>query len=258
MPPGAVITIAAPLAPPGAVWRGVDTQSCVGPGGQDLRTPDVSGAPACFGWVFEPTDPLAPPEPALGPVFEQARRTAFASVPWPAIAIRANPSPVGLVGLPTHYWVSGYAGGGLRSSTTAVVPADVGPDVPFTQYPQDGPRRRDRQLTVTVDAWPVQYAWSWGDGTSGSSGSSLGRPFSLQSGQGSDIVHQYEWTSLRHLAGFPVVLTATFGVAYTVEFDGSSERRDLPATTIRYSRNYLVQEIQSVLVSPRAAGLGRP
>jgi hypothetical protein len=228
------------------------------PAGTPLNQFEILLEDETTGYYFEPTDPVTPPEPDLEPIFREVIRNAFANVRWPSVAIQANPSPVGLVGVPTHYWVTGYTGGAFSGSDATVVPADVGAEVPFTVYPQDGPRRRDRQLTVTVSVSPTRYVWSWGDGTPGSARSSLGRAFSFQTDQGSDVVHRYEWTSLWHPAGFPVSLDAAFGVAYTVEFDGSSERHDLPATTIRYFRTYPVQEIQSVLVSPGAAGLRRP
>lgn len=200
------------------------------------------------GWYFTPADPVLAPEPDLTVRFEEVRRNAFARVPWPRIGIQVNPGRIGLVGLPTHFWVTGYDGRAFGASDATVIAADVGPEVPLSVYPADGPRRRDRRLEVRVEARPARYAWAWGDGRPGLTGRSLGRDNGNVGKPASDVVHQYEFTSLRHPQGFPVTLDATFGVAYSVDFDGGSERHDLGTTALRFLRPYPVQEAQAVLV----------
>ncbi len=207
-------------------------------------------------WVFDAGVPYTPPEPDLAAIFDEVRRIAFGRVPWPRVEIQVNPSPIGLVGLPSHYWVTGYAGEPLSASASRVIPADIAePDYPISaQFPADHPRRRDRLLTITVNAWPLRYQWDFGDGRGTSDRQSLGRPFSLQTGQGSDVVYQYEVTSRRFEWGYPVSLEATFGASYTIDFDGASETRPLSPVPIRYWRRYPVQEIQSVRVGMARVG----
>ena len=185
---------------------------------------------------------MAAPVPAV-------LRQAFTHVLWPPGSIQINPRPISLVGLAPHFWVTGYGGGAFGARDAVVVEPPVGREVPLTQVPADDPRRRPRELAVTVFVWPVRYAWDFGDGTP-SARRSLGRPYAGEGQPGSDVQHRYEFTSLRHPTGFPVTLEATFAVAYTVDFDGRLERVDLPATTLRYQRRYPVQEVQGVLLAP--------
>ena len=211
------------------------------------------------GWRFVPTDPVPGvpgPEPDLQALFDDVRARAFARVLWPRIAIQANPGRLGLAGLPTHYWVTGYGGEPLAGRDTAEVPADVGPDVPTAPdprnparawYPADGPRRRDRRLEVDVWVAPARFAWAWGDGTPGVSGRTLGRPAPARSAPGERRGAHLPVRLPGPPGGFPVSLDVTFGVSYTVRFDGASETVDLGAIDAALRARL-----------PRPGGAGRP
>ena len=267
--PGDTVSISNPptyAVPIEGVWRQVSlpVRPDSGPGRFELLVEDPN-----TGWYFEPTDPVPSvpvdlpgvPIPAqdLRPLFEGVRRDAFAKLQWPPIAIQIAPRGLGLAGLPSHFWITGYGGESFSATEETVVPADVGADIPTDPdprrpgspwYPADGPRRRDRRLAVTAFAWPVRYAWDWGDGATGQSGRSLGRAPQGAGSPDSDVRHQYEFASRAFPRGFPVSLGATFGAAYEVLFDGQRERVELGTTTISFRRDYPVQELQAVLLAP--------
>lgn len=176
-------------------------------------------------------------------------RGVFASVPWPQVTIGINPRGVGLVGLPSLYWVQGYDGRGFGASDSAEVDPEVDARTPLSVVPADDPRRQPRRLTVEVRVQPPRaYTWTFGDGTSVVV-PSLGRPYSPD-GPRSEIQHVYEYSSFYHREGFPVSMEASFAVSYSVSVDGSVETYDLGTTPIRFSRAYPVQEIQGVLLPP--------
>ncbi|HEX2184462.1 MAG TPA: hypothetical protein VHN78_03025, partial [Chloroflexota bacterium] len=205
----------------------------------------------------EPAAPGLPAPPDVGAVLDDVRRAAFARLPWPQIQLHSNPPTVGLAGLPTYFWASGYGGEALEASASATIAADVGPEVPASVYPADGPRRRARALAVRALAWPAGYAWDWGDGTRGLSGS-LGTPAPGPRPAPGGVAHRYARSSRGAPGGYRVTLAVRFRVAYEVAFDGDSARYDLGETALHYQRLYPVQQVQAVLVAREGQGTLAP
>src|SRR5690606_6700386 len=106
----------------------------------------------------------APPVPAVDP--EALAASVLGIVPLPPIEVGANPE-VGLVAVPTWFWVEGYDGSALVGSRTL------------------------GNVTVEVEVTPTSYEWSFGDGASLRTGS-LGRRYPDES----DLRHTYEQSSL--------------------------------------------------------------
>jgi hypothetical protein len=182
-------------------------------------------------------------------------REAFASVHWPQVTIGINPRGIGLVGLPSVFWVEGYDGLPFGARETADVEPEVDPRVPLSVVPAGDPRRQAHRLEVEVRVRPpARYRWSFGDGATASF-ATLGRPYTPDAPR-SEIQHQYEYTSFYEPGGFLVAIEADFAISYSVSIDGASETYDLGTSSVRYARRYPVQEIQGVLLAPNAV-LGR-
>lgn len=165
---------------------------------------------------------------------------ALGHQPLPNVQVRMNPA-LGLVAMPTWFWVDGYDGSPFGTSRTVDIPPDVGSDVPVTVVPANDPRRQGSSFTVEVRIWPSRYQWNFGDGTTLVS-QTLGKQYPVQS----DIQHTYEFSSLQFSGGFPVRLTIDFSAEYRVN-DGAPQ--GLPTIEHTYESDYRVQEAQSVLAS---------
>jgi hypothetical protein len=221
-------------------------------GRDDWASPGRAAAPS-----FRPADPAAAGTPAAGPLATgprpqgtrggapaavlDPREVAFDvldHLPTPNVTIRMNPA-LGLVAMPSWFWVEGYDGQPFGASRTVNVPAEVGPEVPTDSVPADSPRRQSRPYTVTVRVSPSSYQWSFGDGASLVS-KSLGKPYPAVS----DIQHTYEYSSLRFPSGFPLQLTIEFAAEFRV--NGGAPQA-LPPIRRTYSSSHLVQEVQPVL-----------
>jgi hypothetical protein len=196
--------------------------------------------------------PCAPP--GDGPAVPFAKELAQ-HLPLPELEIRLSPNP-GLVAVPTRYWIDSYQGQPLEDSGTLVVPPLVEPDVPLWEYPADCPCREPRVLVVDVQAWPVGYRWTFGDGrpdgrTPGPvfATGSLGRPAPpgdpRRAPAAGEISHTYEFASFYTGGGFPVDVEATFAVAFRVN-GGEWRQLDLTLTQSGSAR-HRVQEIQVLL-----------
>ena len=135
-------------------------------------------------------------------------------VPVPAITVGVNPE-VGLVALPSWFWVEGYDGLPITASDTL-----------------DG-------TTVEVEITPTGYRWSFGDGATVES-SSLGQRYPEES----DIRHTYEQSSLSAGGTFSVSVEITFSARYRVD-GGPWEPLD-PITRL-FTAAYPVQQLQSIL-----------
>lgn len=159
-------------------------------------------------------------------------------VPFPEIRPRMNPS-LGLVALPSWFWVDGYDGQPFGASHRLDVPPLFDPEVPTTLVPADDPRRQSRSFTIQVRVRATSFEWSFGDGGRLTT-QSLGHAYP----QPSDIQHTYQYSSRGFPEGFPVRLTARFAAEYQVD-DGAPQAL---ATAERvYLATHRVQEIQAVL-----------
>lgn len=161
-------------------------------------------------------------------------------IPLPAIQIKENPA-LGLVNLPGWFWIDGYDGKPFGASRTVTIPPAVGPNVPFTRVPKDDPRRQPTSFTVSVQLWPTNYQWSFGDGSSLET-HSLGQAYPAPS----DIAHTYQFSSLRTPGGFPIKLTVDFAAQYQIN---GGAVQGLPPISHDYTATYPVQEAQALLTS---------
>ena len=135
-------------------------------------------------------------------------------VPVPNITIGSNPD-VGLVALPSWFWVTGYDGSPIMTSDTL---GDV---------------------TVEVEVTPTGYRWSFGDGATLET-SSLGQAYP----ETSDIRHTYEQSSLGTSGAFAVTVDIGFSVRYRVN---GGDWEPLKPISRSFSDAYSVQQLQSVL-----------
>lgn len=135
-------------------------------------------------------------------------------VPVPAITVGVNPD-VGLVALPSWFWVQGYDGLPIRASDTL------------------------GGTTVEVEITATGYQWSFGDGTTIES-TSLGQPYPEES----DIRHTYEQSSLGAGGTFSVSVEITFSARYRVD---GGPWQPLDPITRSFTTAYPVQQLQSIL-----------
>jgi len=231
VPIEAPIEAAAPAAPPVA----------------DVPTDPVPMAAAPP--VLFPTDPpfIELPPVTLPPSTSRAAivprvfvADILEDVPMPSVKVRMNPD-LGLVAVPTWFWIEGYDGREFGVSRRINIPAEIGDDVPVDDVPRDDPRRRPTSVTIVVTVRPSRYEWSFGDGTTVVS-RSLGKPYP----QASDVKHTYEHSSLRSPSDFAVGLTIEFAAEYRV--NGGAPQA-VPPIRQTYESSYRVQEIQPVLTS---------
>jgi hypothetical protein len=161
-------------------------------------------------------------------------------LPLPAASVRMNPD-LGLVAVPTWFWVEGYNGRAFGVSRQVNIPAAIGDDVPVEDVARDDPRRRPTSMSIAVTVRPSRYEWSFGD-SSRIVTRTLGKPYP----QTSDVKHTYEFSSLHSPAGFTVGLTIEFAAEYRIN---GGPAQALPPIRRSYESSYRVQEIQPVLTS---------
>lgn len=172
-----------------------------------------------FGVVWVPinTDPadvqvvIGPPDP-IDPLSVAAELRD--QLPIPEMAISANPD-TGLVALPSWFWVDGYDGAPISSSSTL------------------------GGITVEVQIVPQRYTWSFGDGGILET-ISPGEPYPAES----DIQHSYEQSSLGAGGAFVVTVEIGFSAQYRVN---GGAWQSLDAITRSFAGDYPVQQLQSVL-----------
>jgi hypothetical protein len=195
--------------------------------------------PGHFNWGTPPD--IASDTPIQTPVTIDPRDVALdilSHIPLPDLEIRANPS-LGLVGMPSWFWVEGYGGAPFGDSLTVnLSPPGTSQDsrsgfVPGTRV------GGGESLTVEVQVRPSAYEWSFGDGTV-LIDSSLGKPYPEES----DVQHTYQHSSLQLPGGFPVQLTIEFVAEYRINGGVSQE---LPSVSRSYQSAFRVQEMQPVL-----------
>ncbi|MCC6177466.1 MAG: hypothetical protein IT305_19380 [Chloroflexi bacterium] len=206
--------------------------------------PVAEAPPALF-----PTDPpfIELPAVTLPPSASRAAITprlfvadVLEDVPLPVAKVRMNPD-IGLVAVPTWFWVEGYDGRAFGVTRRVNIPAEIGDDVPADDVSRDDPRRRPTSMTIVVTVRPSRYEWTFGDGMKLVT-TSLGKPYP----QASDVKHTYEHSSLRSPSGFTVSLTIEFTAEYHIN-GGAAQA--LPPIRRSYESSYRVQEIQPVLTS---------
>lgn len=155
------------------------------------------------------------PEPRRAPltpieIAERLRR----EIPLPAGSVRMNPD-LGLVGTESWFWIEGYRGEPLTTSTDAL------------------------GVPVTVEARPTTYQWSFGDGTTLET-TAPGTAYPERS----EVRHVFEQSSSSMPGGYPVEVRFGFAVRYSTI---GGDWVDLPAITRTASARYQVRESQAVL-----------
>ena len=159
----------------------------------------------------------------------QVARYLETHVPLPNVQVEANPG-MGLVGLPSWFWVQGYTGQPFGASQTVTIP----PAVPGAQ---------PTSFTVSVRIWGDKYEWNFGDGSPGLTGS-LGKAYP----QESDVRHLYQFSSFTLPNGFPIQLTVQFAAQYQVN---GGVPQGLPPIEHSYRTNLPVQQVQTTLSAPQ-------
>jgi hypothetical protein len=196
-----------------------------------------------------------------------------AQLPPPALLIGMNPA-LGMVAVPTWFWVEGYDGGVLSQSETVLESHENCHYVPVRDsagqvlLDADGRPRVRREcsvetstFTVDVRLWPNRFAWDFGDDHrrsilcpgQGDCGDALGLPF-IDSAHPSPVQHPYRWTSLGVNGtqdAYTIRLGITFGAQYRVTVNGSTGGwRGLPERDLAWSASHQVREAQAVLTRP--------
>lgn len=163
------------------------------------------------GLVWRKINPQ-PRRAALTPIelAERLRR----EIPLPAGSVRMNPD-LGLVGTESWFWIEGYRGEPLTTSTDAL------------------------GVPVTVEARPTTYRWSFGDGTTLET-TTPGTAYPERSG----VRHVFEKSSSSMPGGYPVEVRFGFAVRYSIN---GRAWVDLPPITRTASARYQVRESQAVL-----------
>lgn len=173
----------------------------------------------------------APPPPL--PVDAVAEATKLcATLALPQAEIRVNPT-LGLVNLPSWFWLAGYTGQTLSASETTAPPYEI--------------------VTIEVRALPTRVTWAYGDGSPPvSHGDAAGPLDSEWFGQPypreSEVAHTYAFSSLNYPDGFPVVATVEWATEYRV--NGGAYQRLGVVLTRNYSGAHRVQEVQPLLTNP--------
>ncbi len=190
-------------------------------------------------------------------------------VALPNIHIRMNPA-LGLVNVPTWFWVEGYRGEVLPLSQTIGLRRVECHAETVTTTGDDGSTASAEThdvctttidyLTVEVRLYPTHYAWSFGDGgqqqvaCSGGPGgcvTGLGLPFQ-DATHPSPIAHPYPRSSLHVGGAYPIGLAVDFGAQYRFHLNATpmTDWTSLPARHGEWSGIHPVQEAQAVLVRP--------
>jgi hypothetical protein len=212
------------------------------------------------GFVCVPTPP-PPSGPAPGgpTSLGVAAQAMLRSLPWPGIAINANPDNPATVAVPTYYWVAGYDG--ESRSVTASVPVQEGqtctpvlepnPDDPAGPEIQTGEHCAPNIVTYTlvVTARPASFTWTFEDDKSTITKplpDGLGTPYRAPAWS-SPIMHVFNISSFKKEAqgGFTISLSILYRVDW-VATAGNGERQSgrLDDVAQVVSRPQHVQEIQ--------------
>jgi hypothetical protein len=135
-------------------------------------------------------------------------------LPVPNITVGVNPG-VGLVAVPSWFWVEGYDGAPIQTSETL------------------------GGTTVEVEISSTGYRWTFGDGATLET-NSLGQRYPSVS----EIQHAYEQSSLSSNGAFSVTVSINFSVQYRVN---GGAWQALDPITRSFTSAYPVQQLQSIL-----------
>ena len=198
----------------------------------------------------------------------------FDHLDLPSLRLNMNPR-LGMVAVPTWFWVEGYDGEVLPLSDTLVVSheecsrvadRDAGGGAVLGENGTPSTHTECRtvtdSLTVDVRAWPRSYTWTFGDDrvrTVKCDGiaacpQGIGLPFT-DPRTPSPIAHAYQWSSLgkNGLAdAYTIGLGINFGAQYRFSLNGrsSSGWQSLGDRELAWSATHQVQEAQAVLTRP--------
>lgn len=261
---------------PGSTGIGQDAPRSTTSGTGGAETVGVSGSALTYGpcsfvegagqnwWqsaVNQYSYGLVPCAPAGDTPALPFARELLQRLPLPQLRIQASPNP-GLVAVPARFWVDDYQGQPIGNTGTLELPPLVGPSVPVAAppagYPADCPCRQPRTFSVEVQAWPLGYRWTFGDGRPDGHSpgqalvtGSLGYPPApgdpRRAPQAGEVAHSYEFASFYTGGGFPVEVEAAFAAAFRV--DGGEWQRLDDTVARRSVLRHRVLEIQTVLVS---------
>lgn len=179
--------------------------------------------------------PPAPAAPALPDPKTVAQGVAL---PWPDFQIRAKPDNLGLTGLPSWFWIKGYAGGPLTASRHIHLDG-----LPNVQAGCPGGPGADED--VQVRAIPFAYEWHFGDHlpTSSVATTSLGVAYPQKAGA---ITHQYQTTSAG--SGDPDGFTITVVAHFRVQFQTGAGWQTLTEVSRQSTIAYKVAQAYPVIV----------
>ncbi len=204
----------------------------------------------------------------------QVANELLASLDLPSVKLGMNPR-LGMVAVPTWFWVEGYGGEVIPLSKTLTVPHErcelvVQRDLRGDPVlGSDGSPAVDRRCTTTfqtigveVRAWPSTYHWDFGDSKDqtllcrgvGACAAGLGRAYT-DPHTPSPIQHAYRFSSLGkqgEVDAYGVQFAITFSAQYRFSFNGNflGGWQSLPDRELGWSANHKVQEAQAVLTRP--------
>ena len=211
---------------------------------------------------------------------QQAAEAAHRDIPLPSIAVQSNP-PVGLVNLPTYFWVDPATYQGQPYSLNVVLPSPwtVDWDYMVTETvtvpcpPESAPgshctstqqvQRHHHEdhmdvANIALTLTPAHYRWTFGDDAAAyfADNSGIGTPYEPSSRCCASLVqHNYSQSSFRLFdqGGFPIHLTATWTARAVINVtrDGVpalNQTVTLANRTGDYDFRYQVRESQPVIV----------
>jgi hypothetical protein len=204
----------------------------------------------------------------------EVARDLFGRLSLPSLRLDMNPR-LGLVAVPTWFWVEGYGGEVIPLSRTLTVPherctLDVQRDARGDAVLDAvGNPVMDRRCTTTLEtigvevrAWPSMYHWNFGDKKdqvvvcygSGACTAGLGRAYT-DPNTPSPIQHAYRFSSLGQQGAtdaYGIQLAITFSAEYRFSRNGAAVNgwQGLPNRELSWSADHKVQEAQAVLVRP--------
>jgi hypothetical protein len=204
----------------------------------------------------------------------QVARAMFDHLDLPDLTIGMNPR-LGMVAVPTWFWVEGYSGGVVPLTDNLVVThqeCSIAPDrdasgAPMLDAAGAPSTHRDCRtltdtVTVQVRAWPRTFHWDFGDDHDQMvrcpdldvCSAGMGIPFT-HAQVPSPIAHAYRWSSLGingEADAYSIGLGITFAAQFRFSINGRSASgwQDLGERGLAWSATHRVQEAQAVLTRP--------